>query len=282
MTDRSATLQHESLAFVVAVCHPDSQAGLLVDLRLKQEPPSHAGESKARVFYHAKREQEHASRCPVQPTALAATEAMEVPIHGGPGFAAAPMSPFQAYSLHTAQRSQEEVQRLPAAQLRSIDDALSWEEVDDAQPAPHVFSQCRGLNEGPAWRDGQSDGDTPRAVLKRPKSEAVHAQGAPSPTYGPLGEPHSSDDALSYVPCELTPAASPWQVPVAATLRATISQSSEVGALALHHHPEQQQALGSDYNTAHRDVSVPATVIPMLLLHILQCAPHPVPSARNT
>ena len=154
--------------------------------------------------------------------------------------------------MQSASRSHEEVQRPPYEQQLGprgiIVDSRSWGEVDAVQ-APRAVLHMHasdGVHQ-PVRRESQGDdGDSPRAVTKRPKKEFVDAHRAahvgPGQA-GPLGEPQSSDDALStlaesqYDRAPPHPTASLLQEPPVA-VRASLSQSSEIGVAPRPREPE--------------------------------------------
>ena len=239
----------------------------------------HAGEAanRYRLFPSIKRDQQqYAGGFPTQqPAPAPMPEAMAAPIDRQAALVAAPASPFQEHSMQSARRSHEETQqRSPYEQQQvgppcGIMESRSWGEADALPAAPRPTLRMHasdGHAHLPVWREQlQGDGDTPRAVAKRPKNEVVadahgahvgpgygpgHGQG-----YGPLGEPQSSDDGLSSLTDaygRATPPAamaSPLQEAPAAGVRATLSQSSEIG-VAPRLHEAEPRAQWTAYDAA--------------------------------
>ena len=209
-----------------------------------------------------------------QPSPALAPDAMAAPINRQAGLVASPASPSQEHSTESARRSYEQPQRPPYEQHvgpHCIMESRSWVEADAGPAAPRAVPQMRALDGAhrPVWREAQGDGDMPRAATKRPKNEpAADAQGIHTGArYHSLGEPQSSDDAAS--PLLLTsahdrwtpPAASPLQEPLAVGVRATPSQSSEIGVAP--RRPQEPRATWTafDADSFNSPVSLSTTAV---------------------
>ena len=207
----------------------------------------------------AKHEPQHVSSAPMQPT-----DATAVPADRPAGLIAAPASPFQAHSMQSAQVRHEEGQRASYEQQagsHGIVESRSWGQPHDPHMAPHATLGLRGPDACAGWREAQSEGDTPHALpAKRPKQsdffDAHHPAARGPPGHGPLGEQQYSDDALSSLTAheQATPSAtppqmaSPWRSEPAAAVRATLSQSSEIGVPPLQHQDPELVARWTGYD----------------------------------
>ena len=193
----------------------------------------------------ANRDQQHAGGFHTQqPAPASAAEAMAAPVTWQTGLVAAPASPSQEHSTQSARRSPEETRRPPHEQHVGAHDfveSLHWWGEAEAEAGPAALRTVPRMPAPngahiPDWRDVLGDGDTPRAATKRAKNEvADNARRAyAGPGHSPVGEPQSSDDTRSartdaYETGTTPPAASPLLQGPVAGVRATLSQSSEIG-----------------------------------------------------